>query len=404
MNHLRVLYLFPFGGLEPKRSSHVMGRGFLQGLIKRWHKVYVVPSSKDEWELAKLLDLHAFDVGNDSVITRVIKRGLFVCYRSRRINQLAELVRTNKVDVIFERHSLYNTGYYVSKLTGIPYVTNEVIVHPDLPYYGTTVDRIQLKVLPRWYYMLVEGKVFRHASAVVAFKQKYIDTLIHEYGVKPERIFRFYAMVDKDRFKPREKKEACEQLGLDPSLFRVAYVGSFDKLHTPEYLVPVIQRISEADIQFLLVGDGPRLSVMKEMLRNYIPCGKVIFTGRVEHEKVIKYIQAADVCIESIWNERVRKFGADSTKIYEYMACGKPIVASDLPGQVQELGIEKAAILVNPTDPEEFVSAIRELYTNRALREEMGRKARQLVEDKWNWEYTMVVLEEALYFAVNYRA
>lgn len=401
MKRLKILYLFPFGGTEVKYSKHVMGNGFLRQLVNRGHSVYVIPSSEAERALAKLLGCTAFDIDRASIIGKVFQNGLFVSFANRRVKQLAELAREHQLDVIFERHTLFNIGYYVSKLTKIPYVTNEVIVYPDIPYYGTRFEQLQMRLLSKSYYKRIEQVAFCHARAIIANKEIYINTLCSEYGVELERVFRFYAMVDKESFTPGDKGKACECLGLDASRFRVVYAGTFDRLHTPEHLVPVIQCMSNLNIQFVLVGDGPRIDMMKERLKCFIESGKVIFTGRVEHVKVIKYIQASDVCVESIWSDRARRMGADSIKFYEYMACGKPIVASDLPGQIQDVKREGGAILVDPTDTIAFVSAIRELYENESLREEMGRRARRMVEEKWNWDYTMEVVEKALYYAAK---
>lgn len=398
---MRILYLYPFGGINPKHSKFVMGQGILHELIKRGHSVFVVPSSSQELSLAKTLEVSVFAPNRENVLNKALERILLVKNITKRLRQLSALVTTNRIDVILERHKLVNEGLEVSKITNVPYVTNDVMSYPDIDYYGTRLLRILKALFPSEYFAALERRPFLGAQSIISHSLAYSEILKNEYDVEPDRVFQFYAMVDQNLFVPADRKDVCAELGLNPHTFNIVYAGSFDRLHTAGLLMPVIHRLAELDVLFLLVGDGPMLEPMKEAIIQSGLESKVVFAGRVARDRVVKYIQAAHIGVESIWNERVRKYGADAIKIAEYMACGKPVIASDLPGQVQEVCKRDAGILVDPSDSRMFAKAIKGLYDNRLRCKEMGRQARNLIEGRWNWNFTGDIIEKALRFAVG---
>jgi glycosyltransferase involved in cell wall biosynthesis len=134
----------------------------------------------------------------------------------------------------------------------------------------------------------------------------------------------------------------------------------------------------------LIVGDGKSLKDLKDLAKELGIGDDVAFTGSVPYEEVPKYINAADVCVAL---KRSMESGFSSLKLYEYMACGRPIVASDVPG-FEILRDSNSGLLVNPDDKDDVAKAILTVLKNVEMGKEMGRNGRDLVVKDYSWDAT----------------
>jgi len=73
-------------------------------------------------------------------------------------------------------------------------------------------------------------------------------------------------------------------------------------------------------------------------------------------------------------------------KLFEYMASGKPVVASNFPEMRRIIEEGRCGLLVDPTDPGDIARAVLYLLEHPQEAEEMGRRGRKLVEERYNWE------------------
>ena len=92
----------------------------------------------------------------------------------------------------------------------------------------------------------------------------------------------------------------------------------------------------------------------------------------------------ADVCVAPFIRVRNERIGLSPLKIYEYLACGKPVVASDIKGIGDLLRNSNAGIGVKPEDPVELANAIIKLLKNEKLRGKMGKNGRKIVINNYN--------------------
>jgi len=87
---------------------------------------------------------------------------------------------------------------------------------------------------------------------------------------------------------------------------------------------------------------------------------------------------------------------AYSTKMFEYMARGLPVVCSNFPLWAEIVGTADCGIAVDPRDPEAIADAIRRLDEDPALARRLGENGRQAGAERYNWEAELLKLE-ALY-------
>jgi glycosyltransferase involved in cell wall biosynthesis len=105
----------------------------------------------------------------------------------------------------------------------------------------------------------------------------------------------------------------------------------------------------------------------------------------VPYDRVPVYINASDVCAAPFILARNAKIGLSPLKLYEYMACGKPVVASDISGVADALEASKGGLPVPSENPEALAEAISKLLENPELRADMGSKGLSYVTENYSW-------------------
>lgn len=190
-------------------------------------------------------------------------------------------------------------------------------------------------------------------------------------------------------FRPGVGGEAIRsKLGVDHEETLAGFVGSFGPWHGVLALAEAIKLIpSSVRVRFLLVGSGALHGEVKQALANEEASGRVIFTGAVEHEEVPALLDACDVLVSPhVPLADGSEFFGSPTKIFEYMAMGKGIVASRL-GQIGDvLEDGKSALLVEPGDARQLRDAIVRLAELPTVRDHLGKKARQTAIERHTWK------------------
>ena len=136
---------------------------------------------------------------------------------------------------------------------------------------------------------------------------------------------------------------------------------------------------------FLVVGDGEVKEELIGLVRSSGISQTFVFAGRVPYEEVPLYIAASDVCVAPGTRELCETIGISRLKVVEYMACGRPVVATDMDGAclVRE---SNGGILVPLEDSAALAKAIVELLRDGDLRRIMGESGRRYVVENLSWD------------------
>lgn len=207
-----------------------------------------------------------------------------------------------------------------------------------------------------------------------------------KYGLPPENIFEGHVGGDLERFNPgnngghiKEKYKITGPL--------VIYVG---QLHGGQYVEMFIDAASHLrgktpEAFFMIAGGGYRLPELKKYSDFLGLDGRLIFTGYVPHDDIPFYIAAADVCVACFEKNEITECKSP-LKIVEYLASGKPIVASRV-GEVSRM-LEGAGMLTDPGDSFSLAGGIEKFLKDKELMREFSVKARMRAENKYNWQDT----------------
>jgi len=209
-------------------------------------------------------------------------------------------------------------------------------------------------------------------------------------GVDPKKIVVNPNGVDVESFRPGVGgAEARRELGIHDDEVVAGFVGTFGPWHGVEKLAAAIKSMpSDLAVRFLLVGSGSLHAEVEKQLESDVLTGRVIFTGAVGHDRVPKLLDACDILVAPhVPLADGSEFFGSPTKIFEYMAMGKGIVASRL-GQIGEVLVDReTALLVEPGDVEQLANAIVELVQLKSLRERIGLRAREVAEREHTWTH-----------------
>jgi glycosyltransferase involved in cell wall biosynthesis len=114
---------------------------------------------------------------------------------------------------------------------------------------------------------------------------------------------------------------------------------------------------------------------------------RVRYFGFLPLEKVYEHLQKATIGLVLLQPVSAYLYaGENTTKLFEYMACGLPVIASNFPNLRQIVENSGCGVCVDPTNPQEIAKAIDFLCANPQVRAEMGKNGRSSVASAYNWE------------------
>jgi glycosyltransferase involved in cell wall biosynthesis len=196
-------------------------------------------------------------------------------------------------------------------------------------------------------------------------------------GIKKGRITVAPDGVDDIFFKPLDK-QACRKKLVFPEKAKIAmYCGSFS-LYSWKGLDVFLNAAKHVKVVFVAVG-GSKDEI--ESLKKEHTNGNIILREKVPNRMVPEYLKAADVLVlPNTSGAIVSEKYTSPMKLFEYMASGVPIVASDLPS-IREILNDKNAILVNPNNPKLLAEGVDRATTNP------GDKAERALKDARNYTW-----------------
>lgn len=196
------------------------------------------------------------------------------------------------------------------------------------------------------------------------------------------RVDRFADMLD--------RSEARRLVGLPTEAFVVGYVGQLHTMDMPkgvEVLVDAAALLRDVPVTVCVVGGPEDLvdALRRRWQQHGLASDRFVSPGQVPPSMVPPWLASFDV--GAIPFPFTRHFAecASPLKLFEYLAAGLPIVASDLPSMREVLEDEKTALLVPSSNAEAFAAAIRRLHSDIELRRDLAIRARHAAAEH-TWE------------------
>ena len=362
-------------------SSHQMG--FCRGLLAMGH-IPIALTSQEFPALGKVVeDYHALvqpDKPKGYPLSLAVVANNFFFLR-----ESFGLMKQEKPDAICQRQSQMNyAGVVLSRLLGIPFM-----LEYNSPSIWKTSSKDRHSILISWVSRFIEYLNVKGADRILVvsdvLKQKLVDR-----GIDPELVVVNPNGADADVFRPDlDPAPIRKRLKLEGRLV-VGFAGVYRPWHGVEYLaqaVPAIAR-EHKEVQFLFIGDQGLVDLVTKIVGNDPGMASVTFATQVPHSDMPTYYTACDILVSPhVHMADGGTFFGSPVKIFEYMAMGKPIVASAV-GQIRELlENERNALLTEPKDVKGIEQAIGRLVRDPAARERYGREARETCLNRCTWRH-----------------
>ena len=246
-------------------------------------------------------------------------------------------------------------------------------IHDPTPYlchYESSFERLIRKAHCR----LIDMNIWRRANRIITVSKAIRNELVR-WGISPEKIITIYNGVNTDFFRPA----ALTKNALDKYAIKNPYclfVGRLTRRKGVQYL---LQALVKADVNCVIVGDGPERNNLMSLAKKQGILNRVTFTGFIPVEDLQRLYAGAEFFVLPSTAEGV------ALTILEAMSSGLPVITADIPGASEVVLDGYNGFLVAPRDVEALSSKIQVLAKEREARKNMGNNARQFVIKNFSW-------------------
>ena len=314
---------------------------------------------------------------------------------------IEKVIKNNEISFIYQRSGLdIYAGAKAAIKYNLPYV---------LEYNGSEIwceehwsgNQIRFIDLAR----KIERLTFEKADLITCVSSPLKDQLV-EMGIQADKIMVNPNGVNPDKYRPDiDGSEIRKKYGIAESTVVIGFIGTFGTWHGAELLASAYATMATQNdkIHLLMIGDGLKLSEVKQNLKE-LESSRYTLTGLIPQAQGPEYLAACDILVNpTIPNPDGTPFFGSPTKLFEYMAMGKAIVASGMNQMLEVLEHEKTALLIEPGNVMELVAALSKLVADEKLRCTLGNNARNEVCEHYTWEIHTKKIIDALYLMMKNR-
>lgn len=313
---------------------------------------------------------------------RVFDEAAMVAYHHRFNREAERLLRARLPDVLYQRHSVFNaSGAVLARRLDRPLILE---ANGSEVWAREKWSRLQLRSVC----VRMERYAFAGAAVIIVVSKILKEQLV-EMGADPDRILVNPNGVDPERFRPDlDGSRVRAALGFGPDDLVCGFLGTFTRWHGVLFLAEQVAELARRHprSRFLFMGDGDLRSAVEARLRESGVAGSAVFTGLLDHGAVPEHLAACDVLISPhLPFEDGTPFFGSPTKLFEYLAMGRAVVASRL-GQIGDV-IEPgtSGCLYTPGSATEFQSEMDNVLRSNELRHSLGVGARARVLAHYTW-------------------
>jgi len=266
-----------------------------------------------------------------------------------------------RVDLI-DAHYFYPDGVaavWLAREFGLPVVVTG---------RGTDLNLLPKFRIPR---RMIQNAANR-ADGLITVCQALKDSLV-ELGISPERVTVLRNGVDLNLFRPLDRAEARNALGLTRRT--LGSIGHLDPRKGHHLAIRALARLPDTDL--VIVGDGPQRRALQDLAIRLGVNHRVQFLGAIDQSQLCRVYNALDMLVLASSRE------GWANVLLEAMACGTPVVASSVWGTPEVVAAPEAGVLLPSLDEEGVVAGVNQLF--KALPQ---RAATRRYAEGFDWEPT----------------
>jgi glycosyltransferase involved in cell wall biosynthesis len=392
---MKILYI-TLENLSLQKGSVVHIKEIVAGLRRHGHEVGLIARSSG--------DFHEVDFFQDIQYT--------VPFLSRFVDPVKQSYFFSSL-LLFV--SLFRTLHRYDVVYGRDFHTVVIALLPRLLYRkklvfeinGLASEEVKLKgdtLLYRAFSKITECAeriATARSDLIVSVTPQLASHLVVHFRGSPRKMRIVGNGVNVERFHPFQDATLLtdwrKRLGIGDQEKVIVFVGNLAPWQGVDILTEsVLLLLSKGEgLKLLVVGDG---LLKARLLAKVSDSGfgrHFIFTGMMGYDEIPALIHIADICVAPFISRRNRKTGVSPLKVFEYMACGKPVVASKIEG-LEFIETEKIGRLVDPENPISLQNALLELLHEPERCKAMGQRGSQIAREKFSWESRSVEIDRVL--------
>ncbi len=302
------------------------------------------------------------------------------------------------ITVFFEPDHKINAESTLTKLAYIKYVSilKKIIKHfqPDIlhAHYATSyglvgaLSNFHPFIISSWGsdVMKFPNKNFV-AKSILKYNFKQADLLcatsytIEEYinQVMPLPVTVIPFGIDIDIFKPKKVQSLFSE-----NDFVLGSIKPIESLYNTDILIRSFAKLLPKydNLKLVIIGEGTEQNALKELCKELRISEKVLFTGRIPFKEISNYYNMIDILVN------ISEYESFGVSVVEAMACGTPVVVTNVGGLKEVVKDDSVGLKVNVGDVDDTVKAIERLMTDKDLYDQIAINARKHVVEKYNWE------------------
>ena len=282
------------------------------------------------------------------------------------------------------------------------YLASKIARKHKIPFVYYWIDVLHTLITIKTFQFLgkkLEKATIKNSSRVITINKKLAEFVTGLEADKGKNCV-IGAGIDLVRFDPKlDGVEVRKTYGIrkdDIVLFFMGWLYHFSGLKEVALELAKIKD-EKPNVKLLIVGDGDAFDDLQKIRKEYHLDNQIILAGKQPYENIPGFIASADICFLPAYPTEKIMQDIVPIKMYEYMAMGKPVITTKLPGIMKEFGEDHGVIYVDK--PEDVLRKAIELIENGYIEGE-GMKARKFVEN-YSWDDITNAFEGILMEAIR---
>ncbi len=255
--------------------------------------------------------------------------------------------------------------------------------------------RLPKIILSFLYYFFREFIQFHRCDSIIAGSEKVRKSTLIWFKLNPKKVVTVYNGVDQSVFKPAPliSRTVRDLYDIKENEKVILFLSHITRQKGIDVAIMAFAEIlhRKSNLKLMIVGDGDYLPEVKSLVQCLRLETYVIFTGAIDYEKVPGYINAGDILLFPT----IRQEGLPFI-ILEAMACGKPVVASNIGGNSDVLEHGKTGLLTKPGSIEEIVKSLERLLDDAGFSRHLAQNALNEVKHGFSKESMIQGIERVL--------
>lgn len=277
-------------------------------------------------------------------------------------------------------------GVLAERRLGVPLVYH---AHEDWPAMVSERSKLESRV-----FSFLEKRYCRKVESVLVPSEG-IGKKYREWGLKVTVQYASKSMADLPDITPDKRTKLRSRLGFFGSDLVVGLAGSLGRAEAFNNILAAMKELPPS-VKLLVVGGlEDRIKAAEKLAKSEGLRERVRFTGFLESTPYMEHVGALDVGLALFIGRTLNVVHVVPIKLFDYMAMGVPVIASDLPAMrtiVEEYG---CGIIANSENPRSITSAVKILLEHPDKRAQASRMARLAFESKFSWERQQNALKES---------